>query len=374
MNEISLPKVTIGLILYKGEKYLPFSLTSLVQQDYQNIEFLFRDQSPNGEAYDFIIKNLPEVAAKVQLEKGENLWHSGGHNLLINRSNSEYYISASYDMVYPTDFVSKIVAELEKPQNQKYGSATCKLMRWEFSSAITPAASEDLIKSQSNFIDSVGIGMTKSHYFFDLGQGQEDKGQFDHLHDVFGTSGALAIFRKKALQEITYTQRAHGPGRQSPTLPGPANDKQYFDELIHYKNDIELAYRLQWAGWPCLLIPHVKVWHDRQAESEGKSSSMLLNILKSRKNKADWVKENSFFGHLVVLAKNYHRRGFSINVRLRTSFMNLLKYCYISLFERNLLQQYKKLHEHQAEIEAKTAAMVIKAKPIDLEKLMSCKN
>lgn len=366
------PKITIGLILYKGEKYLPFSLPSLVAQDYPEIEYFFRDQSPNGEAYDFIQKNLPDVASKVQLEKGENLWHSGGHNVLINRMSGEYYIAASYDMVYPPDFVRNIVAALEKPENKKYGSATCKLMRWEFSekdaaaslsisgSPCLPATnhppSNFLQKTKSNFIDSVGIGLTKGHYFFDYGQGEEDKGQFDDHAEVFGTSGALAIFRRQALKDIAFLN--------------PHGRPEFFDELIHYKNDIDLSYRLQWAGWPCLFIPDVKVWHDRQAESEGKQSSILLNILKSRKNKADWVKANSFFGHLVVLAKNYHHRDFSMRVRLQTGYMNFLKHCYILVFEPSLLKEYQKMKTHRAEIEAKTQAMPIKMKARDIEKWM----
>ena len=96
-----MPVVTIGLILYKGEKYLPFSIPSLLDQDYPHIEYLFRDQSPNGEAYEFLQKNFAKLLnqKKVHVEKGENLWHSGGHNVLINRMKGAYYIAASYDML-----------------------------------------------------------------------------------------------------------------------------------------------------------------------------------------------------------------------------------------------------------------------------------
>ena len=261
-----------------------------------------------------------------------------------------YYIAASYDMLYSPDFVSKVVETLEKPENKKYGSATCKLMRWEFSEK-----NLNLEKSKSNCIDSVGLGLTKGHYFFDHGQGQEDQGQFDQLKEVFGTSGALGIFKKEALADIAYKNKDH---------------TEFFDELIHYKNDIDLAYRLQWAGWPCLFISNAKVWHDRQAESEGKNKSMLLNILKSRKDKANWVKENSFFGHLVVLAKNYRNRGFSLKVRIKTNLMNFFKLCYICVFERLLFQQYKKLKERSTEITNKRNAMLIRQKPSELESLM----
>src|SRR5690242_20286147 len=126
------PKVTIGLILFKGEKYLSQSLPTLADQDYPNLEFLWRDQSPNGEALEYVQKNLPAITQKISIEKGENLMHSGGHNVLMRKMSGEYYFCCSYDMLYSPDFVSKIVAELEKSENKKYGSATCKIMRWDF--------------------------------------------------------------------------------------------------------------------------------------------------------------------------------------------------------------------------------------------------
>ena len=67
---MNVPKISIGVILFTGcEKYLPYSLKSLLEQDYSNIEFLFRDQSPNGEVYDWLQKNMLEVFMRAKVEK-----------------------------------------------------------------------------------------------------------------------------------------------------------------------------------------------------------------------------------------------------------------------------------------------------------------
>lgn len=341
---MNLPKVTIGLVLYKGEEYLRYSLPSLINQDYPNIEFIFRDHSPYGKAYNYIRSEFPAIFEKATITKGPNKLHSGGHNELIRQMTGDYYFCCSFDMLYPTDFVSSIVREMEKAENAHFGSATCKLMIWDFDK-----------KKPTNLIDSFGIGIKNHHFFYDIGQGEYDKAQFDDREEVFGASGALAIYRKKALDNITFK-----------------NDKgsiEYFDELIHYKNDVDLAYRLQWAGLPCLLIPDVKVYHDRQVGMKSKSPSLIVRMLRSRKSKAKWVKENSFFGHQVMLSKNFSRK-FKLKTRLRTNLYQWATLAYASLFEPSLLKQFWKLKTYEKEIEAKTCAMPRKVKPEEIEKFM----
>jgi len=347
------PKVTIGVILYKGEKYLPYSLKSLIHQNYPNIEFLFRDQSPNGEAYEFIKKELPEVFEKAKVFKGENLWHSGGHNDLIHQMTGEYYICASNDMWYSKDFVSQIIAELEKVENRNYGTATTKLMNWNFN--YLNEKPNDIEGSKTDYIDSCGIGIKQNHHFYDRGQGESDEGQYDNEKSIFGASGALTIFRKSALNKISY---------QNPN----SNKTEYYDELIHYKNDVDLAYRLQWAGQKCLFIPQIKVFHDRQVRNmEG--GGFFARILKARADKAKWTKESSFFGHQVVLQKNFSKQ-FSLKVKLKTLLYQWMSLAYIAVFEPYLFKQLKKLKKAQEEIKNKKEMMSLAMDAKEIEKFM----
>ncbi len=352
------PKVTIGLILYKVNPHLKDSLTSLMEQDYPNIEYLLRDQSPNGEAHNFIHKELPDVYDRVIVEKGDNLMHSGGHNTLIRKMKGEYYFCVSNDMLYPPNLVSTVIKEMEKHEHQKYGSATCKLMVWDF-----PLRHHDYPEiDTTNTIDSCGLGLKKNHFFYDLGQGEEDKHQYDHKRSIFGASGALAIYRKKALKDISFTHQ------KSPIKNHQY--REYFDELLHYKNDIDISYRLQWAGWKCLFIPEIKVYHDRKASNLYKSTSLITRIIKARKNKAKWIKEDSFFGQQVVLIKNYSKK-FSLLIKFKTLFHQWGILLFALVFEPYLLKQLKKLKKHEKEIIAKRDGMVRNVKPRSIEKFMS---
>lgn len=337
------PKVTVGLILYKNEKYLKSSLKSLVNQDYPNIEFLLRDQSPNGDVYEFIRREMPMVFGKVKIEKGANLMHSGGHNALIRRMTGEYYLVASTDMWYSPDFLSRMIEVMEKPENAEMGSASPKIMQWDFDGM-----------NLTNVIDSCGIGITRSHHFYDIEQGEEDKGQCDEVRKVFGASGALTLFRRKALNDIAY--------KNSKGL------MEYYDSLLHHKNDIDIAYRLQWAGYKCLLVPDVKVWHDRQTANQ-----KLYNeesALKSHKKKPRWVKEDSFFGQQVILFKHLDPH-YSFNVRFNTALFKYISYGYRIVFEPYIFKQFKNLKHYEMEMLKKQKSMKVRVKPEEIEKLMN---
>lgn len=347
------PKVTIGLVLFKAEHYLKWCLESLMEQDYPNVELLIRDQSPNGEAYEFIKKELPEVFAKAKMEKGANLMHSGGHNALMRKMAGAYYLCASYDMWYAPDVVSRLVETLERPENAKMGTATPKLRYWDFPKTKTG----DLQGSLTNRLDSCGIAVRKFHHFVDLGQGEEDHGQYDGIIKILGPSGALALFRRETLEDIAYR--------------GPQGDRlEVFDETIHYKNDVDLAYRLQWAGWKTVTVPQAIAWHERQAKNADQFTTLLGRIVKSRSEKSLWARENSFFGQEVMLKKDFFGRGFSLGVRLRTTLYRWASIVFVALFERPMLRQFKIVKEKLSEIEARRQAMKIRVTASEIEKLM----
>lgn len=301
------PQVSIGIVLF-GTDLLRESLPTLLKQDYPNVEFLFRDHSGGGAAAKFIREELPEVASKAKLEVGENLFHSGGMNALIRKSNGDYFIAASPDALYPPDFVSKAITELEKPEQAQFGSATVKLRRW------IPVKN-----AQTEILDSCGIGLTKSHRFFDRGQGELDRRQFDNQREIFGASGALMILRRKALDHVKV-------------------GVEYFDERLHYKNDVDLAYRLQWLDWKCTLLPQITIWHAR-----GLGSSEEYH------KRSDFQKENSTFGQFAVIQKNFSE-DFSGQVKFLSKLRLLALKVFIFLFERAAWKGFRRFRRIKAEL------------------------
>lgn len=330
-------KVTIGLILF-GTKYLKKSLPTLVNQDYQNIEFVFRDQEKDKwSAYELIKKELPEIAQKVKLSKEDNLFHSGGHNAIINEMDGDLYFCCSNDMLYPSDFVSKMVKAME--ENPDCSFATPKILRWDYEN-----------DAKTSQIDSLGLGKTAWHHFYDIGQGEEDH---QYKGEIWGTSGAMSVFSKKALESVKFVPSDGEP--------------EYFDNFIHYKNDVDLSYRLRIAGNKPLLVQDVVVYHDRQAAKDSKKSL--------------WVKQSSFFGEKVLMAKNFPsggrgvmgRRdmraarelngvsrlwgGYGLWGRILTRIYHFLKTGFLLITTPQLFKEYKKLRKLRMAIEAKRRAI-----------------
>lgn len=341
------PKVTIGVILYKDTKYLAHSLTSLLDQDYPAIEYIIRDQSPNGEVYHYIKEAHPEFLKQAKVKKGENLMHSGGHNAMIREMEGEYYICASNDMLYPKDFVSRIIAGMEGSSPRRY-VATCKLMQWHYEKML--AGNKE--GSKTGIVDSYGISLTKSHHFYDIGQGKEES-EVEIPAKMLGPSGALAVYHKRALEAVRFRNEQ--------------GKVEYFDELLHYKNDVDLAYRLSWAGFPCYLAKDVKVYHDRQL---GERGSGALAKLKDHHQKADWAKLSSLKGHLVTIEKNFDP-DFSWGVKFRTHFNLGLRLYYALTFHPKSFTVYREVRQLKDKIEARKRAIRKEVSPKDIEAIMS---
>jgi len=337
--------VTVGVLLYKDEKYLAYSLTSLLDQDYVNIEFIFRDQSPDAEVYNYLKEAHPDFFEKAKITTGENLMHSGGHNAIIREMKGEYYFCVSNDMLYPRDFVSKMITAMQKAKAKVAG---CKLMQWDYESMLKG----DIEGSKTTKIDSLGIGITRGHHFYDIGQGMEEK-EVKIPKKLLGPSAALAVYHRDALKAVSFKNKK--------------SEIEYFDENLHYKNDVDLDYRLSWAGFPCLIVDSVKVYHDRQV---GEKGSGHLARLKAHQEKAEWAKESSLKGHLITVGKNYDT-NFSPSVRFQTAMNGLLRFLHTLFLAPKMLRVYKEVHAMKKEIERRRKAIHKKVSPATIEALMS---
>ena len=355
----------------------------------KNSEQKRNERKQKNENLQFFLNNK-----EIIVSAGDNLGHSGGHNTLIKHmhQDSQYYICASHDMLYSADFAKKIITKLE--QESDFAAATGKLLRWNFeeilpfppdkvncearedplrdkrgegashrAACITQSNSKNqhqdwqnvLEKQKTNIIDSCGICGFLNHYFTDLGQGQKDEGQYDHVREIFGGSGALVVLSRRALESIQY------------------ND-QYYDELMHYKNDIDLAYRLQWAGIKTLFVPEAICWHDRQVRNIEGNTGLIAKILNNRQHKSRSAKLSSYWGHLVMLDTNVWRRPLSLATKLRTWLYQLQTLGFVLLFEPYLLTVLVKKNNCTTQITTKKKLIKIHNSPRRIEFFLRQKN
>jgi len=122
------------------------------------------------------------------------------------------------------------------------------------------SASGKLLRFDGRTIDSTGIVWTRNQRHLDRGADEPDLGQYDAPQDIFGPSGAAALYRVRALHET-------------------AIDGQIFDEdFFAYREDADLAWRLRLMGWTSIYVPAAVARHRRRVTPERRSQlSALIN-------------------------------------------------------------------------------------------------
>lgn len=337
LEQKNAPKVVIGAILYNNknntyrtDKYLPYFLESVKKQDYQNVEVIFADNSDleYNENKKFIKANYPEIEI---IRPGANIGFAAANNLLIKRvleKKGDYFIASNVDMIYEPNVVSELVSAVMK--TPQVASATCKIKTWDFSKR----DGED--GGRTNFIDTAGITITREHRFIDRSQGDIDYGQYDQEEEIFGASGAAAIYRLSALEDVAFINEN--------------GKKEYFDELMFmYKEDCDLAYRLQWAGYKCFYAPAAVIYHDRAVKSKGKG---IVNIIMGRIGRARRYKEWSWLNHHIILQKMLGG-DYSSRTRLKTWWYELKSNLYVLFFEPYIFKQFWRLFKLRKKIQAR---------------------
>ncbi|MBL7058390.1 glycosyltransferase [Patescibacteria group bacterium] len=354
LEEKNAPKIVIGAILYNNldnsyrtDQYLPYFIESVKKQDYKNVELIFIDNSdskenPNAKFLSEFYPNIKVIYA------GENTGFAKANNILIKEARSsgaDYFISSNVDMVYDANVVSELLnAVMKTPQ---VASATCKIKRWDFSRV----NESDLGKT--NIIDAVGIDITREHRFINRGESELDYGQFNEESEVFGASGAAVIYRMSVFDDVAFKNKD--------------GYKEYFDELMFmYKEDVDLSYRFQLAGYKCIYTPKAVIYHDRTVKIKPKG---CINIVRSRIGRNKKYKEWSWLNHHIILQKMLEYSSF--DVKLSTFWYEIKTLGYVVVFEPFLFKQAWQLFKLRDRIAERRDQLKKRVKiKVHIEKLM----
>lgn len=227
---MSAPLVSVGIVTWNPDALLERCIASVRGQTHPSIELHVWDNAsaPEGRA----------IVARVTRD-GERTWSpgnlgfAGAHNRLITASRGEYYLCLNPDAVLTPGYVATLVSALENAPAA--GSATGRLLRLD----------------DPDVLDSTGIVMTRDQRHLDRGADEPAAGRFESgPEDVFGPSGAAALYRRAMLEDIA--------------IAG-----EYFDEAFFaYREDADLAWRARIQGWSSLYVPAARAFHRRRVTPE----------------------------------------------------------------------------------------------------------
>lgn len=273
-------KVTIQIVAYNGKHLMASCLDSILDQTYRDFKVLVIDNASQDGTAEFVRNNYPQVAV---FENNKNHAFAKANNQGFHLLKSEYVLMCNQDIVLEHDWLEKIMAEVDNPKYASFGSFGGKLLKLKLINA------EIGELEKTNLIDSCGLKILKSHRVVEIGSGEEAS-SYDARDEVFGHSGALVMYRRQALEDVLIKDRFHANG-------------DYLDSnFIFYKEDVDLAWRLQLAGWRSLFVADAVAYHIRTFSGSEKTG--LQEMITNRFKQSRLARYYSYRNHLLLLLEN----------------------------------------------------------------------
>ena len=218
--------ISIIIVNWNGQRYLETCLPTVFAQDFTDFSVILVDNGSTDNSLAYVRKHFPQVRV---IQNAANLGFAAANNQGMRASNSEF------------------VALLNNDTQVAAGWLTSLLQAMASDPAVGMCAAKMVLTEQPGVIDSAGIALDRSGIAWGIAGGQmEGAAEVNCPAEVFGASGGATLYRRTMLDEIGL-----------------------FDEdFFAYLEDVDLAWRAQWAGWKCLYVPTATVLHLHSATSK----------------------------------------------------------------------------------------------------------
>jgi len=224
-------KVAVNIVTFNSARDIAACLESLQGQTLQDFEIHIFDNASSDDT----LKIIEPFDLAYVTKSPVNTGFCNAHNELALRFPSEYVLFLNADTILSSSFIEQLVRALDAHS----GAAS---------------ASGKLLRMDGKTIDSTGIIMLREQRHLDRGAEQPDNGQFEKPEEVFGPSGAAAMYRRKALDDV-------------------AIEGRYFDEdFFAYREDADLAWRCRLLAWTSIYVPTAVAQHRRHVTPERRAS------------------------------------------------------------------------------------------------------
>ena len=244
--------VTIVVVTHGSARFLPRCFESIRRLDGITKEIIVVDNASTDDSLQLASTLLPEA---IVVSNETNRGFAPAVNQAIARSSGEFVLLLNPDCRLEPAYVRALIEALES-EGPGFGAATGKLLR---------AVGENL--EATNIIDSKGIRMTRNGRHLDIDAGEQDREDDERVREVFGVSGAAALFRRTMLEAVA--------------VDGEVLDEDFFT----WREDADLAWRSRLFGWRALYVPAAVGYHVRTVTPEKRQSISPVANYHSVKNR-----------------------------------------------------------------------------------------
>jgi GT2 family glycosyltransferase len=250
-------RVVVIVPNWNRKGYLEACLRSLLAQDFTDHTVILVDNGSRDGSLEYVQREFPQVRV---IANETNLGFAKANNQALVASRSEFVATLNNDAWADPKWLGELVRAMEAhPQ-------------------VGMCASKMLLADQAEIVDSAGIAVDRVGIAWGLDGGASDDGLPCAPVPAFSPCAGAALYRRAMLDEIGL-----------------------FDEdFFAYLEDVDLAWRAQWAGWQCLIVPSAVVYHAHSATSREGYLTRKSRLL--GRNKAWMVCKNFPFPALLWYA------------------------------------------------------------------------
>ncbi|MFZ2804207.1 MAG: glycosyltransferase [Patescibacteria group bacterium] len=272
-------RVAVQVILYKGSKYLPMLLRSLREQTTTDWKLYVCENTVDPAEAASAQRLLEESGIAHHLYIApENLGFAGGHNALYRLHDAEFMLALNQDAYLEPEYIEACIKRFDA--GLACASVSGLIYRW----TVDPSVREAL--TDVTPIDTAGL---EYHCLADIvdrfagvARGAV-KDRIAHAQEVFGVSGAIAMYRRSSVIV---------------TLP----EQLPFDpSFFMYKEDVDLAIRLRRKGFTAWFEPAAIAFHERGLKASG---SGLMDRIREERERPERLRIMSYRNQWMVYV--YH--------------------------------------------------------------------
>ncbi|MCA1293911.1 glycosyltransferase family 2 protein [Paenibacillus sp. alder61] len=298
------PKVSVQIVTYNSSHDIASCLEAVIHQTHPVDEIIVVDNASADHTVKVVEAFLSRHESRVHLVQNErNTGFAPAHNQGIRLSKSDYVLVLNPDVVLAPDYIKLLVEMMER--NPTVGSATGMLV----------------FQDNEEIIDSTGLVMNRIWRAFDRGAG-EPRQQWSASGEVFGVSGAAAIYSRNMIDDIS--------------IQG-----QFFDEdFFAYKEDVDVAWRAELLGWKAYYCAEALGIHKRGWKKGQRGARPLF------------IRQRSFINRYKMIYKNLLGAGWTRNLPQLLAY-EISVHVYMLLREPNVLGAWVDFWRQRPNLKAK---------------------
>ncbi|MCX6901550.1 MAG: glycosyltransferase family 2 protein [Verrucomicrobia bacterium] len=212
------PIVSVVIPNLNARSWLERCIRSLQAQTLQPTEIILVDQNSNDGSADYVAATFPDVRL---FRQPDDLGFTGACNEGMRAAQGEFIVLFNTDARAEPDWLETLVKAMGS--DETIGSAACLTLDYH----------------DSKLIYSLGDGFLPGGDAFNIGRGMAWRSDLPMPRYVFGGSGCTVIYRRSALDRVGLLD----------------------EDFYTFHEDVDLAWRLQLAGFKCLYVPQAVAYH-----------------------------------------------------------------------------------------------------------------